>query len=96
MTQEWRQYEEDDYEDAAEVLYALSIEKARSGLGIYGEEFDGDPIQHLREELADAGNYLGVVERERQELYNTLDDYENLIDTLRDENSTLRQQLEAD
>lgn len=61
----WRELSRKEREDIADDIRAAAINKFETGAAEYGDQFQGDPLDHLEGELLDGLFYVAMARRER-------------------------------
>ena len=68
----WRNLDAHTREADAQGVYNEYVERGKDGDAIYGNQFHGQPLEHLNEELLDALCYTAVAARQ-------LKDYKDIL-----------------
>lgn len=72
---DWRKWKFDNF---AGWFYKIHALRSALGIDIYGEEFVGEPLVHLEEELADAMFYVYMAQKQRDAYRNSVTDLKTL------------------
>jgi len=70
---DWRQLSHPQRMEIVRMISAAAVRKYEAGAREYGNTFQGDPLQHLEEELLDGLFYVQMAKRERASLGATAD-----------------------